>query len=125
MEAQRDEAEARLAAVREATTQACVRAYEVGSAMEDCSDLIVEAGRATPIDEGPSPTAPASSTQAKPPPALVVRTAGECVFWVANGRGWLLEAGRWVPLDVAPGLAGTLLTAREVEQLVADVGCPP
>lgn len=56
--------------------------------------------------------------------ALVVRTAGECVFWVANGRGWLLEQGRWLPLDVAPGLAGKLLTSSEVAELVAVAGRP-
>lgn len=50
---------------------------------------------------------------------FVLRTAGECVFWVVGGRGWLLEAGRWVPLDVAPGLGGKLLTPSEVEALVA------
>lgn len=55
---------------------------------------------------------------------FVVRTSGECIMWVTEGRGWLLEEDQWIPLDVAPGLGGIVLTASEFLDLVARVGYP-
>lgn len=49
----------------------------------------------------------------------------DVTLWVQDGRAWRLVGGQWLPVDeTAGGLAGHVLTAAQLEALVARVGRP-
>lgn len=49
----------------------------------------------------------------------------DATIWVQDGRAWRLVGGQWLPVDeTAGGLAGHVLTAAQLEALVARVGRP-
>lgn len=59
-----------------------------------------------------------------PLPPLVVHVGNGVFVWVQNGRGWLLRDGKWVRLSDAPGLGGWVLSASQIDELVAATGRP-
>lgn len=55
---------------------------------------------------------------------LVWRIGRRAYAWTQNGVGWIHEGDGWKPLDIAPGLGGTVLDPMEVATLVHQLGRP-
>jgi hypothetical protein len=58
---------------------------------------------------------------------LVVELGARTWAWVQDGRLWVTSGAGWqliVDSDVVPGLGGRVLTAREREELVKQLGNP-